>query len=67
MSQKWEIGHLTDNDMIVVKAIAEHENGSVTVELDLGVNAMRLLLDLGFKTLVMESIKSGDVNGETEA
>lgn len=67
MSQKCDISHLTDDDMIAVKGVQEHENGSATVELDLGVNTLRLLLELGFKTLVTQAIKSGDVNGETEA
>jgi hypothetical protein len=67
MSKTWDISHLTENDMIVVKAVAEHEDGSATVELSLGANTLRLLLELGFKTLVTEAIKSGDANGETEA
>lgn len=59
MSKSFDISHLTDADMIVVHQVTENEDGTASVELDLGANTLRLLIELGFCALVKESIKMG--------
>lgn len=60
MPKTIEIGKLDNRDMIVVHHVTENEDGSATVELDLGANAVRLLIELGFSALVKEAIKLGE-------
>lgn len=58
-----EIGHLNDDDFLVVHEVKEHEDGSATVQLDLGANAMRTLLQVGFITILKQGIRNA---GEEE-
>ena len=67
MPKTIDISELDNWDMIVVHHVTENEDGSATVELDLGENALRFLIELGFCTLVKEGIKMGGENGEAEA
>lgn len=67
MPKTIDISELDNKDMIVVHHVTENEDGSATVQLDLGANALRFLIELGFCTLVKEAIKMGGENGEAEA
>lgn len=58
-----EIGHLNDDDFLVVHEVKEHEDGSATVQLDLGANAVRTLLQVGFITIIKQGIRNA---GEEE-
>lgn len=58
-----EIGHLNDDDFLVVHEVKEHEDGSATVQLDLGANAMRTLLQVGFIAIIKQGIRNA---GEEE-
>jgi len=40
------------DDRIVVVGYKEHDDGSATVELDLGIDAAKLLLHIGFSALI---------------
>jgi len=53
-----EIGHLNDDDFLVVHEVKEHEDGSATVQLDLGANAVRTLLQVGFITIIKQGIRN---------
>ena len=55
-----EIGHLNDDDLLVVHDIVEHEDGSATVQLDLGANAVRTLLQVGFIAIIRDVIRKGE-------
>jgi len=67
MAKRIDISELDNKNMIIVHHVTENEDGSATVQLDLGENALRFLIELGFCTLVKEAIKMGGKNGETEA
>lgn len=67
MPKTIDISELDNRDMIIVHHVTENEDGSATVQLDLGENALRFLIEFGFCTLVKEAIKMGDENGEAEA
>ena len=58
--QSIEIGHLHDDDLLVVHEIKEHEDGSATVQLDLGAKAMRTLLEVGFIAIIKQGIRSSE-------
>jgi len=55
-----EIGHLNDDDFLVVHEVVEHEDGSATVQLDLGANAVRTLLQVGFITIIKKGIRNSE-------
>lgn len=55
-----EIGHLNDDDFLVVHEVQEHEDGSATVQLDLGANAMRTLLQVGFIAIIKQGIRNSE-------
>ena len=59
-----EIGHLTTDDYIAVGEATEHEDGSATFELTLGKNALRTIVQVGFTTLLRDSIKNITKEGE---
>ena len=60
MPKTINISELDDENMIVVHKVTENENGTASIQLDLGPNAVRLLIELGFCTLVKEAIKLGE-------
>lgn len=67
MAKTIDISDLDDQNMIVVHKVTENENGTASVQLDLGANAVQLLIELGFRALVKEAIKMDGENGEAEA
>lgn len=67
MAKTINISNLDDQNMIVVHKVTENEDGTASVQLDLGANAVQLLIELGFRTLVKEAIKMDGENGEAEA
>lgn len=67
MPKTIDISDLDDQNMIVVHHVTENDDGSATVQLDLGANALRFLIELGFRALVKEAIKMDGENGEAEA
>ena len=67
MPKTINISELDDQNMIVVHKVTENEDGTASVQLDLGANAVQLLIELGFRTLVKEAIKMDGENGEAEA
>ena len=67
MPKAIDISDLDDRDMIVVHEVTENEDGSANIQLDLGANAVRFLIELGFCTLLKKAIKLGGENGEAEA
>ena len=58
-----EIGHLTADDYIAVGEVAEHEDGSATFELTLGKNALRLIVEVGFTSILRDGIRSMSKEG----
>ena len=54
-----EISHLTDDDFIIVHEVVENEDGTASVALDLGKNALRMLIEIGFIAVIKEGIRSG--------
>lgn len=55
-----EIGDLLEDKFIVVHDVIEHEDGSASVQLDIGADAMRILLQIGFITMIKEGIRKDD-------
>jgi hypothetical protein len=55
-----EIGDLLEDKFIVVHDVVEHEDGSASVKLDIGADAMRILLQIGFITMIKEGIRKDD-------
>ena len=49
---------VTDLPIIKVGNIKEHEDGSASMELDLDPPAVQLLLDIGFKQLILEHLEN---------
>ena len=58
-----EIGHLNDDDFLVVHEVVENPDGTATVQLDLGKNALRTLLQVGFIAIIKQGIRNA---GEEE-
>ena len=52
-----EIGDLLDDKRIVVHEVIENEDGSATVTLDLGADALRMIIQVGFLTIVKRGIE----------
>ena len=59
-----EISHLHADDYIAVGEVAEHEDGSATFELTLGKNALRLIVEVGFTSILRDGIRSMSKEGE---
>ena len=60
MTKKIDIGEIDNRNMIVVHHVTENDDGSATVQLDLGAESLRFLIELGFCTLVKEAAKLED-------
>lgn len=60
MPKTINISELDDQNMIVVHKVTENEDGTASVQLDLGANAVQLLIELGFRALVKEAIKTSE-------
>lgn len=60
MAKTINISELDDQNMIVVHKVTENEDGTASVQLDLGANAVQLLIELGFRALVKEAIKTSE-------
>ena len=52
---------VTDLPIIKVGNIAEHEDGSASMKLDLDPPAVQLLLDIGFNQLIREHLENGEM------
>ena len=52
-----EIGEMVDDKFLVVHDVVEHKDGTATVQLDLGKNALRLLVEIGFHSIVRAGIE----------
>ena len=52
-----EIGDLLDDKRIVVHNVIENEDGSATVTLDIGTEALRTIIQVGFLTIVKRGIE----------
>ena len=59
-----EIGDLLDDKRIVVHEVIENEDGSATVKLDIGVDALRTIIQVGFLTIVKRGIEE-EINSDT--
>ena len=47
---------MTDDNELVIRSITDHDDGSATVTLDLGPEALRLLVEIGFCTVIKQAI-----------
>lgn len=65
-----EIGHLHDKDFIVVHEVIENDDGTASVQLDLGANALRMLVEIGFVAMLKQGLAMGqkthDVSDEAQ-
>lgn len=52
-----EIGDLLEDKFIVVHDVIAHIDGSASVKLNIGADAMRILLQIGFITMIKEGMK----------
>ena len=52
-----EIGGLYEDQFIVVNHVRENDDGSADVELQLGKDALRFLIELGFIAMLKEGMK----------
>ena len=59
-----EIGDLLDDKRIVVHEVIENEDGSATVKLDIGADALRTIIQVGFLTIVKRGIEE-EINSDT--
>ena len=64
MTKKVDISHLDKDNMLIVHCVTENEDGSANVELDIGGDALRLLIELGFRTLLTLAIEAGVNNSD---
>ena len=58
---------MTDDNELVIRSITDHDDGSATVTLDLGPEALRLLAEIGFRTVIKQAIAREELDGETKA
>lgn len=58
---------MSDDTELVIRSITDHDDGSATVTLELGPEALRLLVEIGFRTVIKQAIAREELNGETEA
>ena len=56
-----EIGDILENSAIIVHSVVEHDDGTATVTMDVKPKAMKLLLELGFATLVERGLKVSEL------
>lgn len=52
-----EIGDLLDDKRIVVHEVIENEDGSATVKLDIGADALQTIIQVGFLTILKRGIQ----------
>lgn len=52
-----EIGGLYEDQFIVVHHVRENDDGSADVELQLGKDALRFLVEIGFIAMLKEGMK----------
>lgn len=52
-----EIGDLLDDKRIVVHEVIENEDGSATVKLDIGADALQTIIQVGFLTILKRGIE----------
>jgi hypothetical protein len=62
-----EIGHLHDDDFLVVHDVVENPDGTATVQLDLGKNALRTLLEVGFIAIIKQGIRNAEAEDSKRA
>jgi len=62
-----EIGHLNDDDLLVVHEVEEHEDGSATVQLDLGAKAIKTLIQVGFIAIMKQGIRSSEGDNDKDS
>lgn len=60
--KKIEIGDLLDDKRIVVHEVIENEDGSATVKLDIGADALRTIIQVGFLTILNRGIEEETLN-----
>ena len=61
-----EIGHLNDDNVLVVHCITEHEDGSADIDLTLGKETMRMLIQVGFFTILKHGLHKDIENLEAK-
>lgn len=52
-----EIGDLLDDKRIVVHEVIENEDGSASVKLDIGADALQTIIQVGFLTILKRGIQ----------
>lgn len=52
-----EIGDLLDDKRIVVHEVIENEDGSASVKLDIGADALQTIIQVGFLTILKRGIE----------
>lgn len=62
-----EISHLHDDDFLVVHEVVEHEDGTATVQLDIGKNVLRTLVEVGFIAILRDGIRKAEAEDSKRA
>jgi hypothetical protein len=62
-----EIGHLHDDDFLVVHEVVENPDGTATVQLDIGKNALRTLVEVGFIAILKKGIRDAELEDSKRA
>jgi len=67
MTDRIEIASIYENAAIIVHEVAENEDGSATVKLDLLPEALRMVIEVGFITLIKQGLTKERTDGTSEA